>query len=196
MSAFRLLAAVLCSATADVVGTCGRTTTSRVQDCDHPDFGFCVTACCKLAFIVQEAPSEASRLLNASFAHGGPDSAYTLQRLAKGILGFTRRIQQGTLRFIGQARHMVSGVKHFNDTMDILVAPHTDGSLITVFSKSEVGGVLNDFGQNYKNIVMAMKGVPWGRHFEMMHLDGSCSPSDTIRPSAATQGTGKMSPRI
>eukprot|EP00427_Karlodinium_veneficum_P021291 CAMPEP_0169119792 /NCGR_PEP_ID=MMETSP1015-20121227/31753_1 /TAXON_ID=342587 /ORGANISM="Karlodinium micrum, Strain CCMP2283" /LENGTH=198 /DNA_ID=CAMNT_0009182711 /DNA_START=44 /DNA_END=640 /DNA_ORIENTATION=+ len=172
---------------ASVVGSCGSTKPSNVTDCQNVDLGSCGNACCKLLFTVKEDPTPAMTKLNSSLAGGGLDGFYTLQRTAGGNLGFddlSKFKLPNNVAFVGQVHHMTSGPMHFNDTIDFNIKPQqcesgveceATGSIITAFSLSLIAGALGDNGQNYKNIVMAMKGA-FGKTFDFAHVDSSCPP--------------------
>jgi len=187
-------------ASGEVVGSCGSEKPSKVQDCQNLDMGSCGNACCKLQFTVQEDTATAMKMLNSSLAKGGPDGYFTLQMTAEGTLGF------GDLRpykieydFIGQVHHMTSGPMHYNDTIDINIKPQEcadqecsgHGSVIKAFSLSLIGGALGDNGQNYKNILMIMKGVQWKAQFGQGAADDSCAPPTVTKATPAEQGSCK-----
>merc|ERR1712187_294824 len=103
-----------------------------------------------MGFTVDEEPEEAMMKINRSLANGGPDGYYTLQMTAEETLGFgdLRKFKVPTgEQFIGQAHHMTSGPKHYNDVLDFTIRPQqcaegvqcsASGSIIKVFSLSLV----------------------------------------------------------
>jgi hypothetical protein len=164
-------------------GSCGGDKPSKVLDCQNVDMGSCGNACCKLLLHVQEDPVTAAKLLNTSLANGGPDGYYTRQFLAEKVTGFfDLSVLKAGLPVIGQVHHMTSGPAHYNDTIDITITKTSSGSVIKAFSISLIGGALGDNGQNYKNIVMALKSVAWilPEHSRgLIHADESCQPPST-----------------
>merc|ERR1712066_330931 len=123
-------------------------------------------------------------MINSSLVQGGPDGAFTLQMTAEGTLGFGDlrqfKIPSGE-QFIGQVHHMTSGPKHYNDTIDFTISKTDTGSVIKAFSLSLIGGALGDNGQNYKNIVMALKSVQWkGGALQITNADDSCQQQSII----------------
>merc|ERR1712039_489085 len=108
---------------------------------------------------------------------------YTLQPLAEGVTGFfDLSVFKAGLPFIGQVHHMTSGPKHYNDTIDFTITKSGSGSVIKAFSLSLIGGALGDNGQNYKNIVMAMKSVQWKGDgaLQITNADDSCQQQSII----------------
>jgi len=188
MAGLRVLLALFAVArhvSASNVGSCGGANPSKVADCQNADMGSCGNACCKLLFTVAEDPLSAMQKLNASFANGGADGLYTLQMTAEGTLGFgdlrALKIPSGE-QFIGQVHHKTSGPKHYVDVIDFNIRAaqckegvvcNGEGSVIKAFSLSLIGGALGDNGQNYKNIVNAMKNVEW--KFDQGNADTSCA---------------------
>jgi hypothetical protein len=190
MNGFALIVSCLAVATGAIakeVGTCGPTSPSTVQDCLNVDSGSCANACCGLQFLVDEDPLTAMQKLNASFAEGGADGSYTLQMTAEKTLGFgdLRPFHApGGEQFLGQVHHKTTG--GYVDEVDISIRPkqctgagmsidcNGEGSIIRAFSTSLIAGALGDNGQNYKNIVMAMKNVAWKTPFQQSQSDGSC----------------------
>jgi len=168
------------------VGSCGAADPSKVSDCQNVDMGSCGNACCKLQFVVAEDPLSAMQKLNSSFANGGADGSYNLQMTAEGTLGFgdlrAFKIPSGE-QFIGQVHHKTSGPKHYEDVINFNIRPkqcaqgvecNGEGSIIKAFSLSLIGGALGDNGQNYKNIVNAMKNAGWSTPLDFANADMSC----------------------
>lgn len=144
-----------------VTGTCGSAKPSKVADCQNVDMGSCGNACCKMSFVVEQDPLTAMSYLNNSLNAGGLDGAYQLQLTAEGSLGFgdLRAFKiPGGEQFIGQAHHMAG---RYTDVVNFNIRPEVNGpgSVIKAFSLSLIAGALGDNGQNYKNILMAMKGA-------------------------------------
>jgi len=170
-------------ATIKPVGSCGGDKPSKVGDCQNVDLGSCGNACCKLLVHVKEDPMTAAKLLNSSLANGGPDGYYTRQLLDEGVTGFfdLSALKPG-LPVIGQVHHVTSGPKHYTDTIDFTITATDSGSVIKAFSLSLVGGALGDNGQNYKNIVMALKNVQWkdGGALQITNADDSCQQQSII----------------
>merc|ERR1712113_433122 len=118
---------------------------------------------------------------NDTLANGGPDGYYSLPLTAEGTVGFGDlrqfKIPSGE-QFIGQAHHMASGPKHYNDTINFNIRPRSCvgggtacGSVVKAFSLSLIAGALGDNSQNYKNILMAMKSATWKVPFHCAHVD-------------------------
>mmetsp|Transcript_30355 Transcript_30355/g.70598 ORF Transcript_30355/g.70598 Transcript_30355/m.70598 type:complete len:192 (+) Transcript_30355:49-624(+) len=162
-AAYFLLMALRGMAAASVAGTCGFAVPSAVPDCQNNDCGGCGNSCCKLAFEVAESPTVAANLLNQSIRSGGPDGAYSVRRLAEGVSGVgDLRPFHTPVDFMAQVYHTTSGPSHYQDSIDVTIAPRPGGgSVIKAFSVSLVGGAYCDAGQNYKNIVMLMKSISW-----------------------------------
>merc|ERR1719510_1436738 len=173
--AFAALGAV--PATSHVVGTCGADLPSKVPDCQNNDCGSCGGACCQLEFEVEEDTAATVMKLNASILGGGPDGSYVAQVTAEGPLGFgDLRPFKKPVDFIGQAHHTTSGPKHYMDSVAFTVARGANGagSVVHGCSMSLIAGAFCDNGQNYKNLVMLMKGTSWRFGFTIRHLDSSC----------------------
>merc|ERR1711879_575700 len=130
--------------------------------------------------------------LNKTLSNGGPDGYYTLQMTAEGTLGFGDlrpfKIPSGE-QFIGQVHHMTSGPKHYNDTINFNIKPQLckgaycatgEGSIIKAFSTSLIAGALGDNGQNYKNIMMAMKAAWSDAADEGENVDESCRERNVV----------------
>eukprot|EP00929_Paragymnodinium_shiwhaense_P108997 TRINITY_DN75354_c0_g1_i1.p1 TRINITY_DN75354_c0_g1~~TRINITY_DN75354_c0_g1_i1.p1 ORF type:complete len:189 (-),score=42.53 TRINITY_DN75354_c0_g1_i1:259-825(-) len=173
-----LLAAVVAADSSNlghINGTCGTKSPSPLEDCGNNDCGSCGNACCKLQFHVSEGTEEAMKTLNASLAGGGPDGFYQLQPTAEGGFGFgDLRPYKKPIDFIGKVTHLTSGPGHYTDMVTITIAPHAAGSVIDMFSVSLIGGAFCDAGQNYKNIVMAMKGASWNQAFRQKSVGSFC----------------------
>lgn len=177
---------------AQEVGTCGSTSPSTVSDCQNVDFGSCGNACCRLQFTVDEDPLAAMQKLNSSFADGGADGYFKLQMTHEKTLGFAdiRAFKPpGGYEFIGQVHHTTSGPAHYVDEVNFNIRPQqcaegvdcsASGSIIKAFSTSLIAGALGDNGQNYKNIVMAMKNVDWKVPFAQSDSDGSCPSAQIV----------------
>eukprot|EP00933_Yihiella_yeosuensis_P007497 TRINITY_DN112573_c0_g1_i1.p1 TRINITY_DN112573_c0_g1~~TRINITY_DN112573_c0_g1_i1.p1 ORF type:complete len:189 (-),score=35.35 TRINITY_DN112573_c0_g1_i1:89-655(-) len=175
-SVFFAALGLLCTGSwARVEGTCGQGSPSKVSDCQNNDCGSCGNACCRLSFTVEESTEEAVKLLNESMAKGGPDGYYSRQKTAEGPIGFgDLRPYKKPIDFIGQVHHLTDGPGNYTDLITFTIAKSGQGSLIEAFSLSLIAGAYCDAGQNYKNIVMAMKGVSWKSPFSQSEKDGSC----------------------
>merc|ERR1712087_940284 len=121
--------------------------------------------------------------LNNTLSAGGPDGFYTLEKTAEGALGFASLVQFGSPKdvdYIGQVFHETSG-KHYIDTVNfnikhLKLLENVPLTKVRAFSTSQIGGALGDNGQNYKNIIMAMKGA--GFKLGLAHADDSCLPPE------------------
>lgn len=73
------------------------------------------------------------------------------------------------INFLGQAIHHTK-VHHYNDTINIAIAPRDDNSssLVTAFSISGIAGAYGDGGQNFKNIISIFEatGITWSYTIE------------------------------
>mmetsp|Transcript_116000 Transcript_116000/g.308533 ORF Transcript_116000/g.308533 Transcript_116000/m.308533 type:complete len:187 (-) Transcript_116000:92-652(-) len=181
-AALILLAALAQPAAAGFEGSCGGDSPSRVADCQNVDCGSCGGACCSVSFEVFEDTLRAANLMNFSITSGGPDGAYEAQSTAEGSLGFADlRPFKKPVDFIGQAYHVTSGSKHYNDSVAFTVAPKADGgSVVKAFSMSLLGGSYCDNGQNYKNIKMLMDGVSWRQNYKMVKTGSSCPQASQV----------------
>jgi len=141
-------------------------------DCQNVDFGSCGGACCKLDFILPHSAQAVVTALNKSLGDGGADHMYTLQTLAEGPLGFAQVDKDGE-KFIGQVVHKTAG--GFNDTLNFRIEQAgANHSKVRAFSVSQIGGVGMDNGQNFKNIMLAMKTACNVTDLKFMPVDGSC----------------------
>merc|ERR1711862_523054 len=126
--------------------------------------------------------------LNSTLSDGGPDGYYELQMTDEGTLGFGDLKQFGSpmgADWIGQVSHTTSGPKHYADTINFNIKKVSDDvSLVRAHSTSGVGGAFGDNGQNYKNIVMAMKAA-FGGKFKNKAVDASC-PAASVSVQAAS----------
>lgn len=166
---------------AQVVGTCGTESPSKVEDCQNVDFGSCGGACCKLDFNVQGTTKEVVNRLNMTLGTTGPDYYYWPQPTAEGVRGFADLTLMGSpmgFDYIGEVSHTTSGPGHYVDYIrfNIRQSPAMNGSysVVRAHSISGIGGALSDNGQNYKNIMTAMKAA-FGMGIHATSVDGSCS---------------------
>merc|ERR1712232_637199 len=173
-----------------IVGTCGLDSPSKVEDCQNVDFGSCGGACCKLDIQVAGTTKETVEKLNStmSLASFGPDGYYWPQATAEGALGFADLTVMGSpmgFDYIGQVTHTTSGPGHYVDYINFNIKNYTDEmmsdaySVVRAHSISHIGGALSDNGQNYKNIMAAMKAA-FGQNVSAMSVDGSCPPSSVV----------------
>jgi len=167
---------------AQVVGTCGMESPSKVEDCQNVDFGSCGGACCKLDFNVQGTTMEVVNRLNMTLSTTGPDYYYWPQMTAEGVRGFADLTVMGSpmgFDYIGEVSHTTSGPGHYVDYIRFNIRNSTAAmngsySVVRVHSISGIGGALGDNGQNYKNIMTAMKAA-FGMDIRATSVDGSCS---------------------
>lgn len=178
-------------------GTCGGSSPSNVTDCQNVDFGSCGNACCSLVIHQANTPTAAIQRINTTLSNGGPDGYYTLQLTAQGTLGYGnitalapklpspfRESTDGL--YIGQVHHMTSGPAHYNDTISFNVhASKSGGSYVRATSVSLIGGALGDNGQNYKNVMMILKGA-FGTWDSEERAFGSCPPPSKSKATAAS----------
>merc|ERR1712203_1118083 len=167
---------------ARIVGTCGLESPSKVEDCQNVDFGSCGGACCKLDFDVEGTTVEVVNKLNLTLGTTGPDEYYWPQRTAEGSLGFADLTLMGSpmgFDYIGEVSHTTSGQGHYVDYIRFNIRNSTTGmngshSVVRAHSISGIGGALSDNGQNFKNIMTAMKAA-FGSNIQATPVDGSCS---------------------
>mmetsp|Transcript_86149 Transcript_86149/g.171050 ORF Transcript_86149/g.171050 Transcript_86149/m.171050 type:complete len:177 (-) Transcript_86149:138-668(-) len=127
-------------------------------DCDRPDLGTCVNACCKLQFSFSGLSGKAlvSRLAQ-SIATGGPDGRY------HPVENNTVQPWSSETDFVVQAVH--STAKYlYNDTLHLAVQhSFPNSAVLFAFSHSQdfIKGnfAFGDHGQNYKNLVGLVKGL-------------------------------------
>ena len=152
------------------------------KDCDHPDFGSCGNACCKLVYNIEGLTTEATmNALSKTLLSGGPDGQYTPQMTAEGTLLFgDLRPYDKPVDFIGQVWHVTTN-KAYNDTINLTIGPGKGKSTqVTAFSVSQIAGAYGDDGQNYYNIVQIFEAVDWASLTghrggpSPMHADMSC----------------------
>lgn len=137
-------------------------------NCDHVDYGTCGNACCNLTFTTQaNLPTDAAaKLLLETLSKGGPDGRYKLSMTAEGSLGFADFTGYDLpINYLGQAIHHTK-VHHYNDTINIAIAPNADNSssIVTAFSISQIAGAYGDAGQSFKNLIQIFQnteGVEW-----------------------------------
>ena len=142
--------------------------------CNHPDYGSCGNACCKLSFNIPASTFEVMNKLNTTIFAGGPDGLYIPQMTAEGTASFAdfrSRTPPPPVDFIGQTWHTTkSGV--YNDTINFtLTAEGEEATHLLAFSTSQIAGAYGDAGQNYFNIVQLIQSL-WV--LEPMHEDSSC----------------------
>merc|ERR1719215_520590 len=132
-------------------------------DCDRPDFGTCVGACCKLDFAFAGLQVTAKGLVDSlalKIKQGGPDQRYF------SVENNTVQPWSSANDFVVQAIH--ESAKHlYNDTLHFAVSPPAGQGHAAVtlhaFSHSQdlIKGnfAYGDHGQNYKNIVTLVKSL-------------------------------------
>eukprot|EP00747_Dinoflagellata_sp_TGD_P215290 gnl/TRDRNA2_/TRDRNA2_88006_c0_seq1.p1 gnl/TRDRNA2_/TRDRNA2_88006_c0~~gnl/TRDRNA2_/TRDRNA2_88006_c0_seq1.p1 ORF type:complete len:183 (-),score=22.28 gnl/TRDRNA2_/TRDRNA2_88006_c0_seq1:185-733(-) len=132
-------------------------------DCDRPDFGTCVNACCRLDFSMSGLQTSAKELVDAlatAIKEGGPDHRYFA------VENNTVQPWSSNNDFVVQAIHETA--KHlYNDTLHFAVSPPAgqghDAVTLHAFSHSQdfIKGnfAYGDHGQNYKNIVTLVKSL-------------------------------------
>jgi len=131
-------------------------------------------------FSVEGTSTAVMTQLNVTLSKGGVDGNYELKMTAECTLGFCDLIQFGSpfgFDYIGQAYHTTSGPAHYVDTVNFWIKTGKAGySTLRAFSTSQIAGALGDNGQNYKNIITAIKAA-FGADVEGVSVDGSCPPS-------------------
>jgi len=126
-------------------------------DCDRPDLGTCVNACCKLRFVFADTNAKPLvTMLAQSIAAGGPDGRYY------SVENNTVQPWSSATDFVVQAIH--GSAKHlYNDTLHFAVQDEGEGSALFAFSHSQdfIAGnfAFGDHGQNYKNLVTLVKAL-------------------------------------
>eukprot|EP00929_Paragymnodinium_shiwhaense_P075576 TRINITY_DN38651_c0_g1_i1.p1 TRINITY_DN38651_c0_g1~~TRINITY_DN38651_c0_g1_i1.p1 ORF type:complete len:191 (-),score=30.01 TRINITY_DN38651_c0_g1_i1:81-653(-) len=154
------------------VGACAGNM-DTVEDCLNFDCGSCGNACCMLRFRVADDPERSMSLMMTSFDQGGPDGEYRWLPDHLGVTGFRDdRSRQTGLAFVGLLSH--TAAPGDIQTLHIAIVQDDGGGSrldIASTSLSPLTASFCDGGQNYTNILMAMKGVPWGSRFETELLE-------------------------
>merc|ERR1711865_1171369 len=110
-------------------------------DCDRPDFGTCVNACCKLKFTIETwfvTAADVVKEIAAQIASGGPDGLYLP------VENNTVQPYSSATDFVVQAIH-TTAKRIYNDTLHFAVQtvgksgePDAAGdTLLSVFSHSQ-----------------------------------------------------------
>jgi hypothetical protein len=139
-------------------------------DCDRPDPGTCVNACCKLQFKFKQndTPEVLVNKIAAIIKTGGPDSRYMA------VENNTVQPWNSATSFVVQAEH-ATAKKLYTDSMHFAATTDKAGdTILLAFSHSQdfIDGnfAYGDHGQNYKNIVTLVKAL--GMKFEESTLMG------------------------
>eukprot|EP00929_Paragymnodinium_shiwhaense_P058202 TRINITY_DN29148_c1_g2_i1.p1 TRINITY_DN29148_c1_g2~~TRINITY_DN29148_c1_g2_i1.p1 ORF type:complete len:334 (+),score=15.46 TRINITY_DN29148_c1_g2_i1:54-1004(+) len=157
-------------------GTCSLNDDS-VEDCLNFDCGSCGNSCCMLRFRVADDVEGTMNLLKTSFDVGGPDGEYTWLPDHLGLAGFRDDRPRGMgVAFVGLLSHRTSDgdIQRLNIA---IVAEEDGGSRLDITSMSQTSAC--DGGQNYKNIFMAMRGVPWRTSFKAEPVEPFCQLNGT-----------------
>jgi hypothetical protein len=128
-------------------------------DCDRPDAGTCVNACCKLQFKFTSKidPKPLVDKIAGLIKTGGPDNRYVP------VERNTVQPWNSETSFVVQAIHETAK-KLYNDTMHFAATADDAGNTtLLVFSHSQdlIDGnfAYGDHGQNYKNIITLVKAL-------------------------------------
>ena len=128
-------------------------------DCDRPDNGSCLNACCKLSWKLRglSDPLAFAKNVSALLKSGGSDGRFTRYD--------NKPVEQmwsvkGT--YVVQGHH-VTAKGTYTDLVQIAVEASDDGLTAYGFSHSQdlIDGefAYSDFGQNYKNLALIIKGL-------------------------------------
>jgi hypothetical protein len=143
--------------------------------CNHPDYGSCGNACCRLNILIEgEDTLAVMNKLNNSIVQGGPDKRYFAMITADDYLTFRDlRPKNVAVDFLGQAYHLTANLL-YNDTVNILLSKAQNGvdTNVFAFSISQIGGAWGDSGQNYFNIIQLFDSI-WST-YKLSNADGSC----------------------
>ena len=148
----QIMAVALASSALSEVGACDP------PDCDRPDMGTCVNACCKLRFDFDSISAKPLvSLIADTIAKGGPDGRYY------SVENNTVQPWSSDTDFVVQAIHETTK-RQFNDTMHLAVQQKGEGSVLFAFSHSQdfikANFAFGDHGQNYKNLALLVKSLP------------------------------------
>jgi len=147
------------------------------DECDHPDFGSCGNACCRLNIYIPDVKTvEVMNKLRDSISSGGPDNLY-ISMPATGDFSFTDLRHRSTdEHFLGQASHTTED-KQINDTLNLLISSRDNGRSTNVmaFSMSQTSGVFSDGGQNYYNLYNLFEHLELSKGYKLKNADSSCS---------------------
>jgi hypothetical protein len=128
-------------------------------DCDRPDSGTCVGACCKLQWTVPSLPPKTFADLVASFLGSqGTDGRYTLSQNNPTVQNWNSSTSS-----VVQGQH-ISAKNLYIDSLSIAAVPDGRGGSVALgFSHSQEYIPANfaegDHGQNYKNLATLIKGL-------------------------------------
>merc|ERR1739845_96179 len=120
---------------------------------------------------------EVVNMLNQTLA--APGGYYWPQPTAEGMLGFADLTLMGSpmgFDYIGEVSHTTSGQGHYVDYIRFNIRSGASGmngshSVVRAHSISGIGGALSDNGQNFKNIMTAMKAA-FGSNIHAASVDG------------------------
>jgi len=157
-------------------------------NCDRPDKGTCVNACCKLEFKINGdaagSPIMLAKQIAASLENGGPDGRYL-------------PVENNTIQPWSSANDVViqaihTTVKHtYNDTLHFAISPPAGQGhaavLLHAFSHSQdfIAGnfAYSDRGQNYKNIVTLVQSL--NLPYTQSTVFGCPEPAAEVKPLPA-----------
>eukprot|EP00658_Telonema_sp_P-2_P003791 TRINITY_DN1141_c0_g2_i1.p1 TRINITY_DN1141_c0_g2~~TRINITY_DN1141_c0_g2_i1.p1 ORF type:complete len:206 (+),score=53.14 TRINITY_DN1141_c0_g2_i1:114-731(+) len=152
-----VLLLALCLASANN-SSCGGDRPSKVKDCDHTDLGSCGNSCCGIEIQLPDSPEEVYNVTTSFLKGGGDDGSYTYVT-GKGPggqdPGDDLRHFGIAYQFIFQGSHTTTG--GYLDTIDFNIRKDSGtGSIIRIFTISDIHGALGDNGQGYKNVAYMM----------------------------------------
>jgi len=163
-------------------------------DCDRPDFGTCVNACCKVKFTIETwfvTAADVVKEIAAQIASGGPDGLYLP------VENNTVQPYSSATDFVVQAIHQTA--KHtYSDTLHFAVSPGTTNppQFVTVhaFSHSQdfIQGnfAYGDHGQNYKNLKTLILGT--GFDFSEKSLFGCPANSSSVSEAGKVEAVSEQ----
>eukprot|EP00929_Paragymnodinium_shiwhaense_P088626 TRINITY_DN4892_c0_g1_i9.p1 TRINITY_DN4892_c0_g1~~TRINITY_DN4892_c0_g1_i9.p1 ORF type:complete len:252 (-),score=13.06 TRINITY_DN4892_c0_g1_i9:268-1023(-) len=158
------------------VGTCAGNR-DTAEYCLNFDCGSCGSSCCMLRFRVADDPERTMNLMKTSFDQGGPDGAYVWLPGHLGLTGFRdERSREKGVAFVGLLSHTTNQGEI--QALNIAIVQEDGGGSRLDMASTSLASLQStsncDRGQNYKNILMAMKGVTWRSPFEIELLEPFC----------------------
>jgi hypothetical protein len=148
-------------------GTCGLAPTTD-PDCSRHDMGSCGNACCGVEVEFAATASRLTELISRELARHGSDGSFkpaqtwgSFFALDGGGCRDLRSSTETANQLLCQATHTTSGQYRFEDTVNIKMLPSVDQARTSVrfFSISNIAGALGDAGQNFKNIMLIVRGI-------------------------------------
>jgi hypothetical protein len=111
------------------------------------DTASCGNGCCSAQFTVDKKPQEVSYSVQAYLKSGGVDGLF-------GLVGAADAIAYQGWYSILQGTH-TTFIKKYNDTLNFAIRPLPQGgSMVRVFSISDIMGAIGDAGQNHRTVTL------------------------------------------